>query len=165
MVSGTYTGVSRHLSPVPNCCGLIVQHRLPCVLSTTLLTWCSDQLSPYHPSDPYQRLLCMYIWRWTAFGHILCILTPAHQLMSVSDNTRNNWMSSAIDGNVPLVSVDCYSNRTPEKGAIAYVWDIVTTIDALWCNVSSIFCIYRSELRITISCPGVWSRSRVIVSN
>ena len=29
------------------------------------------------------------IWWWTAFGHILYILTPVDQLMSVSDNTRN----------------------------------------------------------------------------
>ena len=38
----------------------------------------------------YQIHAC--IWRWTAFGHILYILTPADQLMSVSNNSRTECL-------------------------------------------------------------------------
>ena len=85
-----------------NYCRLIVQHRLPCLLCTTLYN-CSekvkmlltDALTNYLPTiyliSANNGFVC--IWRWTAFGHVLYILTPADQLMSVSDNTRNNWLS------------------------------------------------------------------------
>ena len=45
----------------------------------------------------YRTVACFAcIWRWTAFGHNWSKVTPADQLMSVSDNTRNNWMSPQL---------------------------------------------------------------------
>ena len=65
--------INEHQWEVIICCGrplvvscFIGHTQLPCVLSTTLAAlksvssvayWCSDQLSPYHPSDPDKRLL------------------------------------------------------------------------------------------------------------
>ena len=42
--------------------------------------------------------------------------------MSVSDNTRNNWLS--LYNYVPLVFVNCYGNWTPVNGTIVDVRDI-----------------------------------------
>ena len=81
-----YTGVSVSLvqkllqTHYRNCPVYLVQHYLHWKGESMLLT----HLIPINSCSQ----AC--IWRWTAFGHILSILTPADQLMNVSDNTQNN---------------------------------------------------------------------------
>ena len=103
-----------------------------------LSSYCSDQLSPHHPSDPDKRLLLsMYCGGGQPLA-MLSIMTPADQLMSVSDNTRNNWRSTTTDDNLPLVFDDCNGNQTPVKETIVQVRDIVHPLHyVLWHNVSS----------------------------
>ena len=101
----------------------LLQHILPCLLNTTVLT---D--APTNNLPTTHLILtngCFAgIWRWTAFGHNYS--TSWRQWTSWWVCQITHETTEFIYSYLPLLPVNCYCYLTPVVGTIVDVWDIVT---------------------------------------
>ena len=104
-----------------NYCRPIVQHKLPCVLSTTLYR-CSEKVKMLLADAPTNYLPTIYLIPTS--GGFLRVSGSGQPLAIFSTfwHQRTSWWVCPVT----LVFVNCYSDWTPAKGTTVDVRDIVT---------------------------------------